>query len=67
MLSDCLFPPGSAAPPVRRVPFPCVSHHSCRCHRRLCRRCIGQAPRRRRASPARCGGMFPAASRPDPL
>ncbi|EFL46510.1 hypothetical protein HMPREF9296_0829 [Prevotella disiens FB035-09AN] len=67
MLSDCQFPPGSAVPPVRRVPFPCVSRRSCRCHRRLCRRCRGQAPRRRRASPVRCGGVFPAANRPDTL
>ena len=67
VLSDCLFPPGSAVPPVRRVPFPYVSRRSCRCHRRLCRRCKGQAPRRRRTSPARCGGVFPAASRPDTL
>ena len=36
VLRDCLFPPGSAVPPVRRVPFPCVSRRFCRCHRRLC-------------------------------
>ncbi|CDL97538.1 hypothetical protein BN891_4190 [Bacteroides xylanisolvens SD CC 2a] len=50
MLSDCLFPPGSAVPPVRRVPFPYVSRRSCRCHRRV---------RRRWKRKARGGGEHP--------
>ena len=63
---DCC-PALRTVPPVRHGLLLSGCRHSCRCHRRLCRRCRGQAPRKRRASPARCVCVSSGANRPDSL
>ena len=63
---DC-FTALRTVPPVRHGLLLSGCRHSCRCHRRLCRRCRWQAPRRRRASPARCACVSSGVNRPDSL
>ena len=67
VLSDFPFFAVQAVPPVRHGLSSFLRYHRFRCHTWLCQMYRGQAPQKRRASPARCACVSLAASRPDNL